>query len=44
MENNRAQYQSDMSWEGRLESAAQQTVDLVLEFCSVCVLRLMEVR
>ena len=32
MENNRAQFQSEMSWKQRLESSAQQTVDLMLEY------------
>lgn len=34
MENNRAQFQSEMSWRRRLESAAQQTADLMLERCT----------
>lgn len=29
-ENNRARFQSEVSWKGRLESAGQQTVDLML--------------
>lgn len=33
MENNRARFQSEMSWKGRLESAAQQTACLMLERC-----------
>ncbi len=33
MENNRAQFQSEMSWKRRLESAAQQTADSMLECC-----------